>query len=603
MDLTDLHLHWRVSQYKGKKYRSYSLARAFRKDGKNRKEICVKLGKLSTEAANRWRSLLKAIKKPNSFVTTLDDIAVVNHYAYLDVAAVSAIWDYWKLNDVFQCTKKREVHLSDIARMLTVNRCIDPSSKSQIPDWFKSTSLQWLLDVNTDSINPSRVFRELEAIEKNKETICSHLFKLISKHNPDSMKSVFYDLSSTTFSGSRCLLMKWGHCKEGYRNHVVLAIVVNSDGLPFYWEVLPGGTADATTITWLQQQIGERFKTNNTTLVFDRGMVSDKNLSLLEDEGIRYISAMDKNQIEEIAKLDFNQFSYFDPKKIDEQAEILDGFTKIRSDTYCREIALEGDRRYILCFNPQLFKDQRKAREQAITEFRILVDSLNAELMEARKSRQREATQKKFKKAAAKYKLSKFVDILLEPVSVPIKSGDAKITTYQGTVIIGKEKKIASGKLDGFWLLVTNQSEKDIDDFKVSIGEAVKPYRDKVIIESAFRDIKSFAEVSPVFVWTQQHVKAHYTICVLSYLINRTLALRLQEQSGTLTSEVVSHEKLYAKLSGCMIDQIKVENAGLTTYNTSTPSDEHKELLSRIKLKNLLQRDIIKKIRSRIVSD
>ncbi|MCK5681370.1 hypothetical protein KAI46_11230, partial [bacterium] len=178
---------------------------------------------------------MKAIKKPNSFVTTLDDIAVVNHYAYLDVAAVSAIWDYWKLNDVFQCTKKRDLQLSDIARMLTVNRCIDPSSKSQIPDWFKSTSLQWLLDVNTDSINPSRIFRELEAI----------------------------------------------------------------------------------------------------------------------------------------------------------------------------------------------------------TEFRILVDSLNAELMEARKSRQREATQKKFKKAAAKYKLSKFVDILLEPVSMPIKSGGAKITTYQGTVIIG----------------------------------------------------------------------------------------------------------------------------------------------------------------------
>ena len=79
MDLAGLHFHWRVSQYKREKYRSYNLARAFRKDGKNRKEICVKFGKLSTEAANRWRSLLKAIKKPNSFVTTLDDIAVVNH--------------------------------------------------------------------------------------------------------------------------------------------------------------------------------------------------------------------------------------------------------------------------------------------------------------------------------------------------------------------------------------------------------------------------------------------------------------------------------------------------------------------------------------------
>ena len=47
MDLAKLHLHWRVSQYKGKSYRSYSLARAYREQGKNRKEIVLKLGKLS----------------------------------------------------------------------------------------------------------------------------------------------------------------------------------------------------------------------------------------------------------------------------------------------------------------------------------------------------------------------------------------------------------------------------------------------------------------------------------------------------------------------------------------------------------------------------
>ena len=83
----------------------------------------------------------------------------------------------------------------------------------------------------------------------------------------------------------------------------------------------------------------------------------------------------------------------------------------------------------------------------------------------------------------------------------------------------------------------------------------------------------------------------------------RPLTLCLHEQPGALTSEVVSHEKLYTKLSGCMIDQIEVESAGLSTFNVSAPSNEQKELLSRIKLKSLLQRDIIKKIRSRIIPD
>lgn len=596
MDLTDLHLHWRASKYKGKSYRSYSLARAYRKDGKNRKEICVKLGKLSDEAADRWRSLLATLKKPDAFVTTGDNITVTNHFAYLDVAVVSTIWDYWKLDDIFQDKRRTDVSTSSIAKILTINRCVAPVSKSQTPKWFKKTALPWLLDIETGSVNPSRVFRELAAIEEKKEAICSHIFDLMSKRNPDAMKSIFYDLSSSTFSGSRCLLMKWGHCKEGYRNHVVLAIVVNNDGLPFYWEVLPGGTADATTITWLLERAGKCFKVKNTTLVFDRGMVSNDNLAHIERDGIKYISAMDKNQIEEITCLDFNQFSHFAPKHVDKQIENAEGFIKLKADTWYREATISGTRRYILCFNPQLFRDQRKAREQAIADFHAFVTNLNTELLQAKKSRQQEATYKKFKKGAARYKLSKFISISLKATVVPGKTDGTKAETFQGSIVVDEDKKTKAGRLDGFWLLVTNHTEKNSSDFLVTAQEAISPYHEKVIIEAAFRDIKSFVEVSPFFVWTEAHVKAHYTICVLSYLINRTLTLRLHKDSGEVTSGTVSHEKLYAKLSGCMIDQIKVKNVGLSTYNMSTPNIEQKELLERIGLKHLLRSNILKKM-------
>jgi len=598
MDLATLHLHWRVSKHKEKSYRSYSLARAYRKDGKNRKEICVKLGKLTDEAVNRWKTLLKAIKKPDAFVTTCDDITVTNHFAYLDTATVNAVWDYWELDKVFQNNGMRSVNISNIARILTINRCINPVSKSQISEWFKTTALRWILDLRVDSINPSRIFRELEVIEKNKEAICGHLFQLMSSRNPDSMKSIFYDLSSTTFTGSRCLLMKWGHCKEGYRNHIVLAIVVNNEGLPFYWEVLPGGTADATTIAWLLERMSKRFKVKNTTLVFDRGMVSDDNLTLLEEDEVKYISAMDKNQIGDITGLDFNQFSHLDLKHVDEQAAKLKNFTKLNSNTYYQEVVVKKNRRYVLCFNPQLFKDQRKARDQATIDFFTFVDNLNNELIKAKKSRQQEATYKKFKKGASKYKLAKFVDVSLEVIHVRGKTDEVKIRTFQGNVIVDEEKKKAAGKLDGFWLLVTNHIEKNSDSFKVSAKEAISPYREKVVIESAFRDIKSFVEVSPVFVWTEAHVKAHYTICVLSHLINRTLTLRLHEFIGNLTAETVSHEKLYAMLSGCMIDQIQVESVGLSTYNMSKATDEQKELLERIELRDLLNNNTIRKARA-----
>ena len=49
MDLTKLHLHWRVGKNGNKEYKSFSLARSYRQDGKNRNAIVLKLGKLSDE--------------------------------------------------------------------------------------------------------------------------------------------------------------------------------------------------------------------------------------------------------------------------------------------------------------------------------------------------------------------------------------------------------------------------------------------------------------------------------------------------------------------------------------------------------------------------
>ncbi|MCZ6899735.1 MAG: IS1634 family transposase [Bacteroidetes bacterium] len=413
MDLAKLHLHWGEGKHKETIYRSYSLARAYRKNGKNRKEIIVKLGRLSEQEASRWRNLLKAIKTPNSFFATCDDLIVTDHFAYLDVATANSVWDQWRLDEVFQDTEKREVSISKMARILTVNHCIDPVSKSQTPQWFKKTALSWILEVKTDSINTSRIFRELEVIEKHKEVLCQHIFERLNQRNVKSMKSIFYDLSSTTFTGSQCVLMKWGHCKEGYKNHVVLAIVVNQEGLPFYWEVLPGGTADANTIVWLLERLKKRFKQNNTTVVFDRGMVSDENLSLLEKDEIKYISAMDKSQLEGITEFDFSQFSHFDSKKVNKQADELEDFIKFNDNTYYREVKVEEKRRYILCFNPQLFKDQRKTRKQTIEHFHLFTKNLNSELNGAKKSRQRKTTYHKFKEGIRKYKLGNFVDITL----------------------------------------------------------------------------------------------------------------------------------------------------------------------------------------------
>lgn len=111
---------------------------------------------------------------------------------------------------------------------------------------------------------------------------------------------------------------------------------------------------------------------------------------------LRRAAKVDRSQVEGMTGLDFTVFSHLDVEHVNEQAGELSGFTKLNENTYYREVPVAGKRRYILCFNPQLFKDQRHARVQAIADFRTFVHELNAQLRAAKRSRQRKATTERF---------------------------------------------------------------------------------------------------------------------------------------------------------------------------------------------------------------
>ena len=390
--------------------------------------------------------------------------------------------------------------------------------------------------------------------------------------------------------------MKWGYCKEGYHNHVVLALVVNRLGLPFYWEVLPGGTADVTTITWLLTRLRQRFQDLQVTLTFDRGLVSDANLRELEQAEIAYISAMDKDQIEGVTAMDFHQFAHLTPEQIDRQAPQLTGFTPFTKTTYYHDVGIREGRRYLLCFSLPLFLKQRRAREHAVTAFRTSAQAVNAELRTAQKSRQKAATQAKFDQRIRKAKLSDFVTVALRPSSHSVICPSGKhrrVQTWQGTVTVNTEAMRWAGRLDGFWLLVTNHTEPGPDGFLVSPQHLITPYQEKAVIESAFRDLKSFLDLQPVYVWTDVHVKAHYTACVLAHLINRTITLWLHASPGREhTTHVVAHERFYQELAECQIDCLEVEHMGISTYKMTRPTATQQELLARVGLSHLLHQDM-----------
>ena len=170
--------------------------------------------------------------------------------------------------------------------------------------------------------------------------------------------------------------------------------------------------------------------------------------------------------------------------------------------------------------------------------------------------------------------------------------------SYQARATVDEKKKLQAGKLDGFWLLVTNHFEKEGNDFAQNTKSVVQPYRDKVVIESSFRDIKSFIEICPVHVWKSEHVRAHYTICVLAHLIDRTLSLHLHEREGNESKEIVSHERLYEELAGCRLNHVKLSGQP-SLYILTEPTSRQKDLLERLGMKHLVEDAALKTLTTR----
>jgi transposase len=127
-------------------------------------------------------------------------------------------------------------------------RFVQTCSKSYTTKLYPETCLEQLTGVSPSSYNKTRIFRELEEIEMHREELGRYIFHFAKNKGYTEGGLLFYDLSSGNITGLKCVMAKWGHCKDGYNTHVVLLLVITPEGYPVYWELLEGNTADAKTI-------------------------------------------------------------------------------------------------------------------------------------------------------------------------------------------------------------------------------------------------------------------------------------------------------------------------------------------------------------------
>jgi len=138
---------------------------------------------------------------------------------------------------------------------------------------------------------------------------------------------------------------------------------------------------------------------------------------------------------------------------------------------------------------------------------------------------------------------------------------------------------------DGLCVFVTNHVEKHQGQYLLSAKRIIKAYREKSQIEDAFKNIKSFVK-RPFFVNKDEHVKAVYTICVLSYFINRYLSEKRKESEG---KDYLNSKQLYAPFKSCKLVTLLETLAGITKKDIIPLSEEQRAILHSIVSENSIK--------------
>jgi hypothetical protein len=455
-----MHLDYTRSSHKGKTYTSYRISQSVRKGKKVTKKVLFSLGQLTPLQVKQIRLILHSLKKPDDVLVALNEVIPTKTLRYLELAVANYYWNYWQLDLAFDHNTDSMLPTKSIARILTLNRCTDPHSHYSIPRWIKRTALPEMLSIDTNKLNDDKIYYELDNIEQNKSHIENHIMKVTKNENPRSYDFVNYDLSSAYFVGIRCTLSKFGKGKDNqpYQQQVVLAILVNSEGYPFKWDVFPGNKAEVHT---LKENVDacKKLELDSVTMVFDRGLMSQKNLAMLEEsEGVKFISALDKSQIPTSPGVDLKQFSSLREKNIEAQIRSLTGFHKFEANVFFKDLGEIEGKRYVLSINTNLLREERKMRRKKLRQFNSFLKKFNEELKNAKRDRDYGVTNRKISEMLKKLKINRFYeDPVVKPITVKrkLKNGNTKSVSSFKVTLKRIDEAIAKAKLlDGVCVLL-----------------------------------------------------------------------------------------------------------------------------------------------------
>lgn len=516
----------------GKPHEYFSLSETVRTPSGPRQRTLCYLGELNGSAQSRWLKTIEVFNEqgesrqlklfPCEVAPPEDDEQVAQvlvdrvrlertrHFGECFMGL--ELWRRLELDRFFASVldlagDEADVPWSQVTALLAVNRLCAPGSELAIEQrWFPATALDDLLGIDADKINDTRLYRCLDRLLPHKGALEQHLKQRYGELFAAQFDVLLYDLTSSYVEGAaeNNPMMQRGYSRDHRPDckQLVIALIVSPEGFPLSYEVFDGNRADVTTLEAMVRLVERKYGRARRVWVFDRGIVSEENLSLLRRRGGQYLVGTPRSKLREFER------------------ELLSAdWLQVRADVEVKLVAAPGgEETYILCRSTA-----RKEKEKAIrSRFSARMEKALTALQKrvaAGQLRDRSKIERKLGAIQARH--PQVADLYELRVS---EQGGKLAVEWQ----MHPQRRNWQQVREGAYLLRTNLAASDPE-------QLWKSYIQLTEAEAAFRALKSELNVRPIFHQKQQRTKAHVMVAFLGYALWVTLKHLLKGSASKLS--------------------------------------------------------------------
>ncbi len=404
--------------------------------------------------------------------------------------------------------------------LAAINRAVAPTSKSQLADWYRQTTLPRLLPASADQLSSQAFWNHFDFVEPHHiEAAERELSQRLVEQFQLSLRTLTYDGTNFfTFIDTRtpAELPQRGHNKQKRNDlrQVSLGMLVSTDfHVPLFHKVYAGNVPDSTAFQTITEELRVRYRElardcEHITLVFDKGNNSEEAFQTLDQTDFHFIGSLVPSHHADLLDVPASRYQPLTGERLPD----------VRAYRTTREV-FGQERTVVVTHNDNLLHGQLQGLTTALEKARGKLRDLQTRLRRRREGRTRggkaptaASIRKQAQEALAGQHLKTVLRVEVEDGAVPTLTFETDQTALARLV----DKQL------GKTILFT-----DNDDW--TNEEIVLGYRSQYHIEDAFRQMKHphYLGWQPMFHWTDSKIRAHAFTCVLaltlSSLLQRTL--------------------------------------------------------------------------------